>query len=289
MKNFYLIADHPVALCAEASLCALLTNYKPFATEETADVAFTLTVKTGSHSLPDSFCEDCRQEEEGSEIICGQQDGLPSFVFCLNGLMQGRLCCNPSYTEATLLLCGPQQKYAVDNAMMVLYALSTARKGTVLFHASVVSKDGAAYMFLGPSGTGKSTHSALWLKHIPQTELVNDDNPVVRVFDDGRAVVYGSPWSGKTPCYRQLHFPLAGIVRLSQAPFNRIQPLRGIEAYAVLTTSISGKRWERAIADGLHETENALAQLVPVWHLECLPDREAALCSFSTITRHASL
>ncbi len=289
MMNYYLIADHTVALCAEASLCALLTNYKPFVTEKSSDLAFTLTVKTGSPTLPETFCEDCRQEEEGSEIICGQQDGLSTFVFYLNRQMQGQLCCNPAYTEATLLLCGDQQKYAVDNAMMVLYALSTARKGTVLFHASVVSKDGAAYMFLGPSGTGKSTHSSLWLKHISETELVNDDNPVVRVFDDGRAVVYGSPWSGKTPCYRQLRFPLGGIVRLSQAPFNRIQPLKGIDAYAVLTSSISGKRWERAIADGLHETENTLAQHVPIWHLECLPDKAAAELSFSTIAHPTSV
>lgn len=31
--------------------------------------------------------------------------------------------------------------------------------------------------------------------------------------------------------------------------------------------------------EGLHETENLLAQIVPVWHLDCLPDEAAArLC-----------
>ena len=114
------------------------------------------------------------------------------------------------------------------------------------------------------------------------TELVNDDNPVVRVLDD-EIRVYGSPWSGKTPCYRNISFPLGGIVQLSQAPYNKIRQLRSIQAYASLVPSISGKRWDRAVADGLHETENALAGGVRVWHLECLPDEAAAQLCSSTI------
>ena len=98
-----------------------------------------------------------------------------------------------------------------------------------------------------------------------------------------RAVVYGSPWSGKTPCYKNESLPLGGIVLLSQAPFNKIARLRGVKAYAALVPCISGKRWERGIADGLHYTENALASNVPVWYLECLPDEGAARLCRETI------
>ena len=174
---------------------------------------------------------------------------------------------------------------AIDNALMIMFALATADKGTVLFHAAVVSYEGRGYMFLGPSGTGKSTHASLWQRYIAGTALVNDDNPVVRIDEDGSAKVYGSPWSGKTPCYRSVHYPLGGIVLLSQAPYNKIQRLSGIYAYAALMESISGKRWDERIADGLHQTENALASSIPVWHLECLPDEEAAKLCNETITR----
>ena len=134
-------------------------------------------------------------------------------------------------------------------------------------------------MFLGKSGTGKSTHARLWLQNIQGAELMNDDNPAVRVFKDGTAVVYGTPWSGKTPCYRNVSAPLGGIVLLCQAPYNRITRLTGIGAYVAVVPSISGKRWDSRIADGLHETENALAGNIPVWHLDCLPDADAAhLC-----------
>ena len=149
-------------------------------------------------------------------------------------------------------MTGRYKKLAIDNALMVMYALATANKGTVLFHAAVVSHKDKGYMFLGPSGTGKSTHVRLWLEHIEGTELVNDDNPVVC---DG--VVYGSPWSGKTPCYRNVSYPLGGIVVLSQAPYNKIDRLNGLhlQAYVALVASISGKRWDARIADGLHATE----------------------------------
>ena len=180
-------------------------------------------------------------------------------------------------------MTGKHTKMAIDNALMVLFALATADKGTVLFHAAVVSHQGKGYMFLGPSGTGKSTHARLWLKYIEGTELVNDDNPVVRISDEGHIKVYGSPWSGKTPCYRNVNYPIGAIVLLSQAPYNKIQRMGGIHAYASLMESISGKRWDSRIADGLHQTQNSLVMSVPMWHLECLPDEEAAQTCFSTI------
>jgi len=149
----------------------------------------------------------------------------------------------------------------------------------VLFHAAAVSLDGKGYMFLGKSGTGKSTHARLWIQNLQGVELMNDDNPAVRIKADGTATVYGTPWSGKTPCYRNISAPLGGIVLLSQAPYNKITRLNGIGAYAAVVASISGKRWDSKIADGLHDTENALATYIPTWHLDCLPDADAAhLC-----------
>ena len=59
--------------------------------------------------------------------------------------------------------------------------------------------------------------------------------------------------------------------------------MKGIEAYALISSSISGKRWDKSIADGLHDTINRLAIGVPTWHLNCLPNAEAALICKKTI------
>jgi len=277
---YYEVGGHVFSVSGGEEFLVLMENYAPFHCDTDVtdgERAFSLTIVGSEVPL---YSEELRQEEEGQEIVCGKTaDGKAVFEFRWWNEIAGWLVCSPDYREGRLLTTGRYTKMAVDNALMVLYALATAASGTVLFHAAVVSHEGKGYMFLGPSGTGKSTHARLWLKYIDGTALVNDDNPVVRLAADGLPVVYGSPWSGKTPCYRNVSYPLGGIVLLSQAPYNKIHRLGGIHAYASLVASISGKRWDSRVADGLHATENALASTVPVWHLECLPDEEAAkLC-----------
>ncbi len=277
--NYYKVAEQVFSISADDQVLDMLTNYEPFVTEE-GETVFQLAV---CHGDAVSYVEEMRQEDEGQDIICGKQSEKQVFEFRWADRIAGWLVSEPNYQSACLTLTGYAEKMAVDNALMVLYALATAGRQTLLFHAAVVSYEGYAYMFLGKSGTGKSTHAALWLKYISGTERVNDDNPVVRITADGEARVYGSPWSGKTPCYRNVSYPLGGFVQLSQAPYNKISPLAGIAAYAVLVPSISGMRWDKQVADGLHETENALLQKVRGWYLECLPDEAAAQLSHQTI------
>ena len=278
--KYYKVAGHTFGVSGGAEVFALMGNYEPFGCEAGASV-FMLTVGKG---LAVSYTEDLRQEDEGQQIVCGRaSSGESVYEFIWWGESAGWLVCTDHYREGRLILTGRHMKMAIDNALMVMFALATADKATALFHAAAVSREGRGYMFLGKSGTGKSTHAGLWVKHVEGAELMNDDNPVVRIHE-GRAVVYGSPWSGKTPCYRDVSCPLDAIVLLSQAPYNKISRLGGLETYVALVTSISGQRWDEGIADGLHETENELASNVPMWHLECLPNEEAATLCQTTIT-----
>ena len=294
--KYYEVAGHRFSVSGEEAVFTLMgegfANYEPFACAGDKTL-FTLSIESGE--VPD-YTEELRQEDErlrvgerssgmGQTIVCGKTAaGEAVFEFLWWGVSAGWLVCTADYSQGRLILTDKYTKMAIDNALMVMFALATADKGSVLFHAAVVSYEGKGYMFLGPSGTGKSTHARLWLEHIEGSALVNDDNPVVRISEDGSATVYGSPWSGKTPCYRNVSYPLGGIVVLSQAPYNNIQRLSGIYAYVALVESISGKRWDGRIADGLHDTENKLVSTVPMWHLECLPDEAAARLCNETIT-----
>ena len=282
MTNYYKVAKHVFSVCGEDEVFALMDNYAPFSSPASDEVVFSLCVDRGV--APD-YTEEIRQDDEGQVIICGRNAAdEPVFEFRWGNQSAGWLVCSSDYLHSRLIVSDDYQKFAVDNALMVLYALATARLQTALFHAAAVSFKDSAYMFLGKSGTGKSTHARLWQQYIEGVELVNDDNPVVRIMDNGQAWVFGSPWSGKTPCYRCVSYPLKGIVLLSQAPYNKIERLRGIQAYAALVPSISGMRWDEPVADGLHQTENALVSYVPVWHLDCLPDEAAACICNETIS-----
>ena len=164
---------------------------------------------------------------------------------------------------------------ALTSMLRIVFAQAILPYDAVSVHASTVLNDGKAFLFMGKSGTGKSTHSALWLRHIEGTELLNDDNPIVRIID-GKALVYGSPWSGKTPCYRNENAPLARMVRLKQAPQNRFAAKEDIEAFRLLLPGCSVLRQDKILHEALCMTLVALVQTVCVGEMECLPDKEAA-------------
>ena len=171
----------------------------------------------------------------------------------------------------------------------ILFNIAALPLGAVAFHSSVIRYRGRGVLFLGESGTGKSTHTRLWREHIPGAELLNDDSPIIRA-TDSEALVHGSPWSGKTPCYRNESCPIAAVVRLSQASHNRIRRLRPIESIGALLPSAppAFARDERLSDDTCGLLSRLIAQ-VPVYHLECLPDAAAAQLACRTVFNDATL
>ena len=167
--------------------------------------------------------------------------------------------------------------------MWLMFGLCTVPKGAIAIHSSVLIKDGKAVLCLGESGTGKSTHTRLWREHIDGTGLLNDDSPIIRLVD-GVPTAFGSPWSGKTPCYRNLHYPIAGFIRLSQAPYNKIHRLSTLHAIGALLPSCPPAfAYDDYLQDCLCDTLSAMLSTVPVFHLECLPNAAAAELSYNTI------
>lgn len=266
----------------------LIKSSDPFYIEKPAegdDIVFTITVN-------DSF-RPAKKGEEIGQFDCG---GCNHGVYQLeDGTYQvlisnecGQQCCllecRGDFSEGNLALNGDDRmrNFGLNNALMLMYAFSTAPKNTLLMHSSVVRKDGKGFMCLGVSGTGKSTHTGLWLKYIEGTDLMNDDNPVVRVTDDGVARVYGSPWSGKTPCYRNVEAPIGAFIQLRQAPYNKITPESTIEAFSSLLPSCSVMKWDARVYKSICSTIGLIISKVPNYLLECLPDEDAAKLSCST-------
>ena len=275
MTRIYKVAGHTFAISGRVELFEQMENLEPFACEG-GEPLFSLMEDCGE--VPE-YTEVYRREEPYiTTIVCGHTaSGNDVFKFG-NSLF---LICSKDYREGRVIMPKYKFKNVFNDALKMMFALATTGKDTLIIHAAVVSCEGKGYLFLGPSGTGKSTHAQLWLKHIEGTELVNDDNPVVR---DG--VVYGSPWSGtKTPCFRNVSVPIGGIVMLSQAPYNKIRRLNGIEAYVDLAESVGSMPWDSRIAESQHQTENTLVSTIPMWHLECLPDEEAARLCHDSVTR----
>ena len=288
----YTVAGHTfaVSLPEGYSQEEYLKSYLPFACPDNTPHLFKLTLDFAD-TLKDTnpgVIRTCLNEEAPYFWIFGQDENKFNFGFSYTKSHPDCILIpSEDYKDNTIYVpsaCASRlTEFAISNAMMLLYTFNTTPLDTLMVHASVIAHKGQAYMFLGRSGTGKSTHSSLWLKHIPDTSLLNDDNPVIRVEGDS-VNIYGTPWSGKTPCYKNEVFPLKASVRLSQAPHNIIKKLPALQSYASLMPACSCMRWDRKSTDALHNTVEKVISMTGCWHLECLPDEEAASVCHSAVT-----
>lgn len=150
-------------------------------------------------------------------------------------------------------------------------------------HSSAVVVDGKAYLFTATSGTGKSTHTTLWLNMFgDRAFILNDDKPALRLID-GVWYAFGTPWSGKHDISVNTRVPVAGIAALERAETNSIEPFGGKDAIlAILRQSNRPKAMEYRVK--LLELLDKLITQVPIWRLQCNMDPEAAVISYEAMS-----
>lgn len=152
----------------------------------------------------------------------------------------------------------------------------------MMLHSSAVVRDGKAYLFTAACGTGKSTHTRLWLENFPDAFILNDDKPALRL-EDGKFYAYGTPWSGKTDQNRNVRVELGGICVLRRGAENKIAPYTGRAAlHDILEQTVRPR--DPAMMGKLLDILDRLLTLVPVWKLECNMEPEAAAVSYNAMS-----
>jgi hypothetical protein len=266
----------------------LLPSFPAFHLKEVPSEPLMFSLRVGK-----SLCNIAPEGEEVGQFDCGGANHgiykLPSGGYAMHiSSPEGTLSCilntNAEFTECQATLVGDKEarKFGLNNAIMICFAFSGAYHDILLIHASVPMIDDKAYLFLGKSGTGKSTHCNLWLENFEKADLLNDDNPAIRVHSDGNIYVYGTPWSGKTPCYRALRRLAGGFLRLEQAPFNEIGRLHPVKALASVLSSCSTMVWDPSYKK-ICDTVTQVVSRIPVFYLKNLPNNEAAQMSYSAL------
>lgn len=249
-------------------------------------VLFDLTIVPPFASLSGA-AEVARWPHNGLECLYEMTETEVSISWLLpgTGAAVAQLHCGRDFRHAKAWLSGDGafRERCADHFLMLLFALASLPTQTLLFHASAVCCGGKAFLFLGKSGTGKSTHSRLWLEYVGGTELVNDDCPAVGI-RDGQVFVYGTPWSGKTPCYRNVSFPVGAFVRLRQEERNCIVRENAVQAWASLLAASSGAGWDPDLRKIRQDMIEAVVSAVPVYRLGCRPDAAAAKLCHETVT-----
>lgn len=170
----------------------------------------------------------------------------------------------------------------VDNNF-IYYKVNSllALSNKFIIHASSIYLDSLdnAYLFVAPSGTGKSTHTRL-LKNTYQNRVnyINDDKPFI-YNDNGTFYLYGGPWNGKSRISNNVKCKLKGIFVIEQGHDNNATRINPSLALNYLIKQIF-------MPTGEKEAENALKCLidlsnnVPVYILNVDMSIDAAKASY---------
>lgn len=185
------------------------------------------------------------------------------------------------------------QRYKYNNIEMVSY-MESGRQfchqllnyNGLYLHSSAIEWDGKAYLFSGPSGMGKSTHTRLWQSVYPDAKVFNDDKPALRRLD-GHWFAYGTPWCGKDGININMKVPLGGICFLRRGESNAIRRLSPLEASAQIISQTIHRFKSEDRLDLLLSHVDKLVREIPVYELCCTPTTDAALLSSETMRRGA--
>ena len=212
----------------------------------------------------EAFCREFLSQEAADFAVSVGQADIDYELSVSSGMS------DPAYLETLALLRRISEKLIDYN--------------TVLFHGSAIAVDGKAYLFTAPSGTGKTTHSRLWLDNVPGSHILNGDKPFLKVKDDDRILVCGSPWRGKENYGVNEILPLEGICILERDTYNHIEPISCRDALGTLVRQ-TFRPADTGLMLKVLQLAGKISQSVNLYRMGCTMDPEAARVSSGMMIR----
>lgn len=167
-------------------------------------------------------------------------------------------------------------------ALCRAFCRATYAHGVFLLHAAVIEVDGFGYAFFAPSGTGKSTHIALW-RHLlgERCRIVNGDKPFIR-YVNGVYYAYGSPWCGKERWQRNVRVPLRALCRLTRGEKDEISSISKEDGAPYLLTQTYLPPTPDGTATVMGHVDGLLSQ-APIYLLACTKSENAASIAYGAM------
>lgn len=184
---------------------------------------------------------------------------------------------------------GDEKKLPIDSLEYIytgeLFNRYILKHHGCMLHSSAVVVDDYAYLFSADSGTGKSTHTAQWLKYFgDRAYIINDDKPTLRRLD-GIWYAYGTPWSGKTDLNKNKRVRLGAIVFLERSKENWIEEISVTKAIPkFFNQTIRRLNKEENVELVLKNMEEILLEN-PIYQMGCNISENAVKTAYNKIRR----
>lgn len=288
---YYCIAGFDVMISTFSNLCIdrALPSFIPFKSERPVNDSFLIRCDVWSleDASPDKQDGDLLDETENEMGIIRLYEHDAGYMLAVKTDLWNEwhyMLADKQFKSIRIYtrVHGNNEINELSSLLRIAYSQSILKYEAVSVHAAAVYSGNISYLFMGESGTGKSTHAQLWIENVSGTALLNDDNPVIRILGN-EIYGYGTPWSGKTACYKNLSFRVGGIARLQQSEANRFFLLKDVDAFISVYPGCSVLSYDRNLSNILYDTLIKICQTVTVGKLECRPDREAVLLCYKNL------
>lgn len=167
--------------------------------------------------------------------------------------------CHPPYTDTF------REEFFHAVRFTFLY-LAQKHHMAVLHSASILYR-GKAWLFSGPSGTGKSTHTNLW-HDLLQVPLLNGDLNVLAL-ENEQPVIHGLPWCGTSGICNPDSYPLGGIILLKQAGKDRLEELSADRKRLLVLQRLISPTWIPEMLSANLDLVDQLADKIYITRLHC--------------------
>lgn len=190
------------------------------------------------------------------------------------------------YPHLANFKCSDEEKRSGLNYMRErdLFAKKLLNFNGIVLHCSSVVFEGKAYLFSAPSGTGKSTHTKLWLEQFcDKAYILNDDKPAIRILEDS-IYAYGTPWCGSSDINTNSKAKLQGICFIKRDDNNWIKPLDSkTSTFRLLHASLINLERDDMIKE--MDIIDKIINRIPIYEMGCTPTIEAAKMAYEVMSK----
>lgn len=147
------------------------------------------------------------------------------------------------------------------------------QNGIIAVHSSSIIYNDKAYLFSASSGTGKTTHTDMWVKEYNVKILDGDVTAICMI--DGQPFAYGLPWCGTSGHYLNECVALGGIIFIAKSCHNSLSKLTPFEAILRIAARCFTPTWTQEQSELNLKVAESIVPHIYCRFLGCLPNLES--------------